>query len=82
VFVNLREAAIDDARAIARVQVRTWRSAYQGIVAEEFLASLSEDHRTIRWSEILKQPATFVVEADEIVGFVNGYALDNTRQSR
>lgn len=75
-MIAVRPATTDDARAIAHVQVATWQSAYRGIVADDFLASLSEDDRTLRWSEILQQPeqATFVAEAEAagVVGFVNG----------
>jgi GNAT superfamily N-acetyltransferase len=74
--VPIRLARIDDASGIAHVQVETWRSAYSGIIANEYLASLPKDDRTLRWTEILKETkqATFVAEVGraEIVGFVNG----------
>lgn len=73
---TIRPATLDDAEAIAHVQVETWCSAYQGMIADEFLDAMSEDERTSRWSEILRRPehATFAaeVEGHGIVGFANG----------
>ena len=72
----IRRATSDDARGIAHVHIEAWRSAYRGIVADEFLDTISEDERTDRWSEILDRPeqVTFVAVAEEhgIVGFANG----------
>lgn len=76
IMTHVRPAATDDARAIAYVQVESWRSAYRGIVSDKFLNAISEDDRTERWTEILPRPeqATFVVEIEGygIVGFANG----------
>ena len=75
-MITIRPAISNDARPIAHVQVETWRSAYRGIVADEFLDAFSEDDRTVRWSEIVQRPgqAMFVAEVDEhgVVGFANG----------
>lgn len=72
----IRPATNDDAPAIAHVQVETWRSAYRGIVADQFLDTFSEDDRTVRWTEIIQRPEqiTFVAEdeGDGVVGFANG----------
>ena len=72
----IRHATPDDAQGIANVQVETWRSAYRGVIADDFLDAMSEKERTSRWSEILQRPehATFVaeVEGHGIVGFANG----------
>ena len=73
---TIRPATHDDAEAIARIQVETWRSAYRGVIADAFLDTMSEDERRSHWSEILKRPehATFVaeVEGHGITGFANG----------
>jgi ribosomal protein S18 acetylase RimI-like enzyme len=73
---TIRPATLDDAQGIANVQVETWRSAYRGVIADEFLDAMSEDERTSRWSEIVQRPkhATFVaeIEGHGIVGFANG----------
>jgi hypothetical protein len=41
----IREAAPADAPGIARVHVDTWRTTYQGIVPDQFLARLSYEAR-------------------------------------
>src|SRR5258706_15371583 len=72
----IRSAGPEDAAAIADVHVRTWQSAYQGIINAEFLQSLSMENHERYWRKWLftkDQPAfSFVAELDGlIVGFVN-----------
>jgi ribosomal protein S18 acetylase RimI-like enzyme len=73
---TIRPATLPDAPAIAHVQVQTWRTAYRGIVADDFLDAYSVDDRTSRWTEIIQQPeqASFVAEVEGygVVGFANG----------
>ena len=73
---TIRPATLDDAQAIARIQVETWRSSYRGVIADDVLDTMSEVERRSHWSEILQRPehATFVaeVEGHGIVGFANG----------
>ena len=75
-MIDIRPATLNDARAIARVQVETWKTAYRGVVADEFLDAFSEDDRTDRWSEILLRPeqGSFVAEIEShgVIGFANG----------
>jgi GNAT superfamily N-acetyltransferase len=49
----VREAAASDAAAIAALQVRSWRSAYRGIVTDAFLDGLVEDAWLQRWIDAL-----------------------------
>ena len=49
----VRSAELDDATAIARVHVATWRSAYRGLLPDEFLASLGLSHYEERWRRSL-----------------------------
>ncbi len=49
-FVNnviVREASLEDAPAIARVHVDTWRTTYRGIIPEDYLATLSYQQRVL-----------------------------------
>jgi ribosomal protein S18 acetylase RimI-like enzyme len=39
-MVQVRAAVADDAYDVARVHVRSWRSAYRGLIAQEYLDSL------------------------------------------
>ena len=72
---NPRVAQPEDASSIAKVHVDAWRTTYRGIVADEFLATLNYEDRTVRWAEIVARSDgdTFVVEAADagIIGFSN-----------
>lgn len=76
--VRIRAANLDDAGAMARVHVDSWRTTYPGIVPAEYLAGLSYRKRELVWIDILAagRPAesNFVAETDcgEIVGFAGG----------
>jgi hypothetical protein len=54
--VRIRATAEDDALAIARVQVETWRSAYREIVPRAYLAGLSPEERVGLWRNVLDGP--------------------------
>ncbi|HEX2646016.1 MAG TPA: GNAT family N-acetyltransferase [Candidatus Dormibacteraeota bacterium] len=71
----VRRAVISDAAAIAGVHVATWRTAYRGLLPDEFLASLGEAGYEERWRRNLGQSASQVYVADEnddVVGFASG----------
>jgi uncharacterized protein (DUF952 family)/L-amino acid N-acyltransferase YncA len=67
-----------DAAGIARVHVETWRSTYQGIVPDEYLAGLSVAARQEFWEKLLStlgpKDHVFVAEdgSGRIVGFTSG----------
>src|ERR1700682_5142313 len=71
----VRPAELGDAAEIARVHVATWRSTYRGLLADEFLASLSEAHYTERWQRVIGDGSSrvFVVhDAGGVTGFASG----------
>jgi GNAT superfamily N-acetyltransferase len=70
--VSVRPAAAEDADAIARVQVETWRAAYRGTVPDGFLDDMDVSERAARWRDGFGEGrATWVAERDdEVVGFV------------
>ena len=76
-MVTLRLARADDADAIGRIQVETWRAAYTGLMPEEAVAGFDVESRQRMWREGLgRRPrpgsATFVVEdGGEVVGFAS-----------
>ena len=77
--MKIRQATIEDAAALARVHVDTWRTTYRGIVPDDYLASLSYEKRTARWTEQIQATlagkfAIFVAEDEDgqIAGFVDG----------
>lgn len=69
---------MDDARAIARVQVENWKTTYAGIVPEAFLAAMDTEQRAERWRErsAAGDMLVFVAENESgVFGFVSGGKL-------
>ena len=74
-MIMIRPATIDDAQAIARVHVSSWRSTYRDMLSEDFLASLSEVSYAERWKRVIAEGASKVYvaeDAGEVVGFASG----------
>lgn len=79
--VRIRPATVEDAPGIALAHVRSWQTAYRGILPDNFLDALEPSSREERWREALRPPLedrlTFVAELlsgsedgrAEIVGF-------------
>lgn len=71
----VRRAEPQDAPAVARVHVASWRQAYRGLLPQEYLDSLSIETRTTTWAKAFSQSpdqtsTTLVGELDgQIVGF-------------
>ena len=76
--MTIREATADDAAAIARVHVDSWRSTYEGIVPADYLENLSYDDHEGFWQALLARygETNFVYVAEnargEVVGFASG----------
>src|ERR1700682_5679493 len=71
----VRPATLNDAEAIARVNVATWRSAYRGLLPDDFLAALDAANYAERWTRLIGEGASLVFVAEEpdgIVGFASG----------
>jgi ribosomal protein S18 acetylase RimI-like enzyme len=71
----IRPATPEDAEAIARVQIASWREAYKHLFREDQLAAIPLAQRTEFWRRF----PPVVAEVDcEVVGFVNvGTAHDD-----
>ena len=78
--VSIRPAVVEDAPAIARVHVESWRTTYRGIFPAHLLEQLSTSDRTRAWTDILiAPPGRFVVlvvcdGSGQVVGFACGGA--------
>jgi GNAT superfamily N-acetyltransferase len=77
--VIIREAVREDAEGIAWVRIRTWQTAYTGLLPEEGLKNLDEDYERMVevWRQRVGEPESslemFVaVEGDEVVGIAGG----------
>ncbi|HYM66371.1 MAG TPA: GNAT family N-acetyltransferase [Patescibacteria group bacterium] len=71
----VRPAGLNDAAAIARVHVETWRTSYRGLLPDDFLQSLSEEHYAERWRRGIGDGTTRVFVAEDesgVVGFASG----------
>jgi ribosomal protein S18 acetylase RimI-like enzyme len=49
----IRPATAEDAGQLARVHVRSWQAAYQGLMPQEYLDGLDPADRVERWQNIL-----------------------------
>jgi ribosomal protein S18 acetylase RimI-like enzyme len=71
----VRTAYPDDAAAIARVHVASWRSTYRGLLPDDFLASLSAPAYAERWRRTLSDRSSLVYVAENaqgVIGFASG----------
>ena len=78
----IRKAVVSDASAIATVNIKTWQIAYEGIIPQDHLESLSIKDKTPIWAQRINnlnenKKVIFVAEISEqngieIVGFSMG----------
>lgn len=75
---TVRAATLDDAAAIAGVQVRTWHAAYAGMLPQEHLDGRTVELRTAQWNQRLRAGEEDVFVACDprgsVVGFATGLA--------
>ena len=85
-MVRIRPAIVDDALAIATVQVKAWRATYPGILPDEIIDGLTVESRCRAWDRALRRetrwvPWVSVAEIDqEIVGFASGGMIRHSLQ--
>lgn len=77
----VRNAAIEDAESLAQVQVDSYRSAYAGMLPDDYLAQFSYDEQEQDWRELLSSGELDVLlvaedEAGEVAGYALGERLD------
>ncbi|MGH3914506.1 MAG: GNAT family N-acetyltransferase [Pseudonocardiaceae bacterium] len=70
-MAEIRDAQPPDAHSIATVHVESWRVAYQNLLPDDVLASLSIPERERTWSKILvdspPQTAVLLAKSDAVV---------------
>lgn len=75
--ITLRQAVTSDAETIAALHTESWRSAYRGILSDDYLDGTIFDERKAYWQEGLNAPQPerrFVLlaeQAGEAVAFVS-----------
>lgn len=73
--VSVRVAWADDARGIAELQVRAWRTTHAGLLPDDVLAGLDADALAASWAQALSRPkdarnrVLVALERNRIVGF-------------
>lgn len=70
--VDLRMATLEDAEAIARIHVETWRSTYAGMLPDELLVGMALEKQTAMWQRMLRGGETVIVADDPrhgVIGF-------------
>jgi ribosomal protein S18 acetylase RimI-like enzyme len=76
--MEIRPATIDDALAIATVYVRSWQSAYRGLLPQSYLDDMDPVRRLGQWEESLEAtmwPSTgTLVLVEEAAGSPTGAA--------
>lgn len=77
--MKIREASVEDAPAIARVTVDTWKTAYRGIIDDSYLDSLTYEEREKGWREFPFHEA-FVLAAEDDQGNVIGFAAGGSQR--
>jgi len=76
--INIRKAKISDLNGIIRVHIETWKTAYKGVVPDEYIRGFAVRTRNKGWQKRLKNSIEenlfFVAENNksEIVGFAIG----------
>ena len=68
---QVRPALVDDALAIAEVQVATWQYTYRGILPASFLESLDVERSAESWRAVIadRRRITLVVNDPQVAGF-------------
>ncbi len=76
--ISIRDASVEDAAAIARVHVESWRTTYAGLIPQDHLARFNVEARERTWRNMLAAPErrnyVCVAEREDgaIVGFASG----------
>lgn len=83
--MHIRKATLQDAEAIARVHVESWKTTYKGIIPDDFLNNLSYTQRTDLWTQAIAQQDHFVMVVEtsegEILGFADGWKRETNTVS-
>ena len=80
--VDLRIATLEDAEAIARIHVETWRSTYAGLLPDDLLVGMSLEKQTKMWQRMLRGGETVIVAEDPRYGVIGFGSYGPNRSTR
>jgi SAM-dependent methyltransferase len=74
--IRIRDGVADDAAAIARVHIQSWRTTYAGIIPDDYIARFASDSRERTWRGLLTESErrSFVCVAEDEKGTIVGFA--------
>lgn len=78
-MIEIRKAVPDDALAIAKVHVDSWRSAYCGLLPDERLAKLDYTRGAERFRNTIIEKSELIYVAEDITGIIGFLALGPCR---
>ncbi|CAM3814074.1 GNAT family N-acetyltransferase [Alkalicoccus chagannorensis] len=72
--MQIRHASVEEAAAIADVQVQSWQTTYRGIVPASYLEAMKPENRIGKWQQILRTQPVFAADNEhgQLVGFAHG----------
>lgn len=76
-MVKIRLAQIEDSAALAQIQINSYRTAYAGLLPQDYLDHFSYEEQTQDWQDLLGGDMTDVLyvaenERDDLVGYAVG----------
>ena len=80
--VNLRMASLEDADAIGRIHVETWRNTYAGMLPGDLLVGMSLDRQRRMWRRMLRSGETVMVADDPRYGIIGFGSYGPNRSER
>lgn len=73
--MNIRLATVDDSDALAHIQVDSYRSAYAGILPDDYLAHFTYEEQEEDWRSLIQSRTDILLVAEMEGGELAGYAL-------
>ena len=79
---EIRLATVDDSDALAHIQVDSYRSAYAGILADDYLTHFTYEEQAADWRNLLQSATDDILLVAEAKGIgIIGYALSRPGQT-
>lgn len=81
--MKIRPAGVEDTARIAEINVKTWKSAYRGLIDDNFLNNRNiTPQRCENWRQIIAAGQTIFLAAENDEGIVCGYLWGGKGRSK